>query len=229
MITSFTKKTFFIFSLLIITNTLAQNTPTVYVEPVIALNYRVTAGYKHIFSVANRSYIYKDNEQYTKARHIDVAHFSELKIRENQSIALGVLYRFRANFGNSQEDELRITEQYSIKHKPKIVRYGHRLRAEQRLFNSNTAHRFRYRFTLDFPFSGEMVDVGEFYLIAGTEALLSVKEESKPIYDHRFIGNIGMQLTEKTKLHAGIDYRYENYTHDDSHAYLITSSLIFSL
>jgi hypothetical protein len=229
MIISFTKKTFFIFSFLIISNLTAQNTTTVYTEPRVAINYKVISGYKHIFSIANRSFLYKNNSNYIKARHIDLAHFSEISIRDNQSLALGILYRFRTVFDNDSENEFRITEQYNTKHKPNIVRYGHRLRAEQRILSSITAHRFRYRFTLDFPLSGENVDVGEFYLIAGTEALLSVKNASKPVYDQRFIGNLGILISKGTKLHAGIDYRHENYLENSSNAYLITSSLTLSL
>ncbi len=229
MIIYFTKKIFLIFSFLIITNLTAQNTSTVYTEPKIAVNYNVTSGYKHIFSVANRSFLYKDNSNYIKARHIDLAHFSELSVRDNQSLALGILYRFRTVFDKSTENEFRITQQYNKKHKPNIVRYGHRLRAEQRILSSITAHRFRYRFTVDFPLSGENVDIGEFYLVAGTEALLSAKSASKPVYDQRFIGNLGLLLAKGTKLHAGIDYRHEDYLENSSNSYLVTSSLIFSL
>lgn len=104
---------------------------------------------------------------------MDLAHFSKLKIRDNQSIALGLQYRFRQNFENG-ENELRLTQQYNITNKPNAVRFGHRLRTEQRITNSLTTHRFRYRFALDFPLVGEKLDTGEPYFVGSFENLLSV-------------------------------------------------------
>jgi hypothetical protein len=205
-------KWFLFFAFLLLMSTLkAQENLTGYWQPQIALNYKVTGSYSHNFSLANRNYIY-DNEEFTlQGRQLDLAHFSKLKIRDNQSVALGAQYRFRNNFEN-RENELRLTQQYNITHKNFAVRFGHRVRAEQRITNSLTTHRFRYRFAMDFPLMGEKLDPGEPYFIGTFENLLSVANSDGPQYDTRLSGQVGWDLNGGIKLQAGVEYRMEDYS-----------------
>ncbi|MDF0707219.1 DUF2490 domain-containing protein [Muricauda sp. 81s02] len=188
-----------------------QENLTGYWQPQFAINYHVAGSYSHNFSIANRNYIFADEEFTLKGRQLDVAHFSQLKIRDNQSIALGIQYRFRNNFEN-RENELRITQQYNFTNKPFAVRYGHRFRTEQRITKSLTTHRFRYRFAMDFPLMGEKLDPGEPYFVGSIENLLSVAKQNVPQYDTRLSGQIGWQLYGGFKFQMGIEYRMEYFT-----------------
>jgi hypothetical protein len=207
----------------------AQSSFTGYLEPSVALNYKITSSYSHNFSFANRTYFYKDEAYLLKARHLDLSHFSELKFRPNQSFALGVQYRFRDNFEPDRENELRFTQQYNFTFRPRIIRFGFRFRSEQRIQPSLTTHRFRFRFAADLPLQGEKLDVGETYLIASTESLLSLAKANKPSFDQRFTTNIGYFLSETIKIQAGLEYRLENYNQETNRVFFITSSLILAL
>ncbi len=197
--------------LLISASVKGQENLTGYWQPQIAINYPVSGSYSHNFSIANRNYIF-DNEEFTlKGRQLDVVHFSNLKVKDNQSIALGVQYRFRSNFEN-RENELRLTQQYNITNQPFAIRYGHRFRTEQRITNSLTTHRFRYRFAVDFPLIGEKLDVGEPYFVGSFENLLSVAKYNAPQYDARLSGQVGWQLNGGIKFQVGVEYRMEDYS-----------------
>jgi len=167
--------------------------------------------YSQNFSVLSRNYIYDREELLFKGRQLDITHYSNLKIRDNQSIALGIKYRFRNNF-EDKENELRFTQQYNITHKPHIVRFGHRVRAQQRITNSLTVHRFRYRFAMDFPLSGEKLDLGEPYFVGSFENLLSVAKSNAPQYDIRLSCQVGWQLDRDIKFQMGLEYRMEDYS-----------------
>lgn len=189
----------------------AQDNLTGYWQPQFAINYDVNGVYSHNFSVANRNYIIDDSELLLKARQIDLAHFSKLSIKDNQSIALGVQYRFRDNFDGG-ENELRLTQQFNVTTKPFSVRFGHRFRSEQRITKPLTTHRFRYRFAVDFPLKGEKLDLGEPYFVGGFENLLSVAKSASPQFDTRLSGQVGWRLDHGLKLQVGVEYRMEEYT-----------------
>lgn len=220
---------FLFLGLLGLTTLGAQENLTGYFQPQVALNYKVTDHYKHNFSLSKRSYIFEDKSSVFKLRQVDVVHFSNLKIKDNQSIALGIQYRFRELFETEEQNELRFTQQYNITFKPRTLRYGHRFRSEQRIASDLTIHRFRYRFTVDLPLQGEQLDISETYFVGNLETLCSVAEGTLPEYDQRFTANLGWLLAEKTKLQIGLEYRFEDFTHNSSNVFFVVSSLILAL
>ena len=210
--TMYSTKLLSFFALFLLLQTVSgQENFTAYFQPQIAVNYKVAGLYYQNFSVLSRNYIYDREELLFKGRQLDITHYSNLKIRDNQSIALGIKYRFRNNF-EDKENELRFTQQYNITHKPHIVRFGHRVRAQQRITNSLTVHRFRYRFAMDFPLIGEKLDLGEPYFVGSFENLLSVAKSNAPQYDIRLSGQLGWQLDRDIKFQMGLEYRMEDYS-----------------
>lgn len=207
----------------------AQENLTVYWQPQTSFNYKVAKNYSHNFSLANRSYLYQEEDFQFKARQIDLSHFSNLKIGDNQSLGFGVQYRFREVFEDDKANELRFTQQYNSTQKFRSLRLGNRFRAEQRITPSQTIHRFRYRLALDLPLQGVQLDIGESYFIASTESLLSVAESNKPEYDQRITAYLGWLLSEKTKLQVGSEFRFENYTQNTENILFLLTGLIFSL
>ncbi len=201
---------------------------TGYLQPKIALNYKVNPFYSQNFSVQNRSYYYRNKETTLAIRQIDVVHFSNYKIMDNQSVALGVQYRFKEAF-EGKENELRFTQQYNFTKRPFSLRYGHRFRTEQRITASNFIHRFRYRFSLDFPLKGERLDVGETYLVSNWESLLSAGKKINPEYDQRLTLQLGWFLSDTFKLQVGTEYRLEDATEDQHHILFFLSTLNISI
>ncbi|WP_164674767.1 DUF2490 domain-containing protein [Flagellimonas maritima] len=191
----------------------SQENLTSYWQPQTAINYDVTKTYSHNFSVAKRSYLIDQGDYGFNVRQIDVVHFSNLKVADNKSVALGIQYRFRDIFEDSS-NELRLTQQYNYTKRPFVIRYGHRLRSEQRITRNLTTHRFRYRFALDFPLKGEELNMGEPYFVGSFENLLSVAKANSPEFDLRLSGQIGWQLKKGLKVQAGLEYRMEDFASD---------------
>lgn len=207
----------------------AQDNFTGYWEPEVALNYKVGANYSHNFSLDIRNYTYQMENLQLRTRHLDITHFSKLDIGHGQSLAIGAQYRFRGVFEDEEQNELRFTQQYNITHQRGNIRFGDRLRTEQRITSDQTIHRFRYRFALDFALQGEKLDVGEPYFVASTESLLSVAKGNGPEWDQRITTNIGWLLNGHTKFQTGLEYRFEDYTKKTENVLFLFSSLIFSL
>lgn len=207
----------------------AQDNTTVYWQPQVSLNYKVSPLYAQNFSITNRNYVYKNEEIKLAVRQIDLAHFSNLTIDFNKSVGLGVQYRFRENFETDRNNELRLTEQFNTTHKIRSIRFGNRLRTEQRITPASTVHRFRYRFAADFPLEGLELDTGEVYLVMTTETLLSVGKGAEPMYDQRLTTQIGWSLPKGMKLQLGIQYRLEDYTRNSEHVFFFLNSLVMSL
>ncbi len=207
----------------------AQSNFTGFIEPDVSVNYKVARNYDHNFKLSTRTFFYDDDAYAIRSRQIDVAHFSKLKLTDDQSLALGVQYRFRKAFESDRENELRVTQQYNLTFKPNVVRFGQRFRSEQRIQTSRTVHRFRYRFAVDFPLQGEQLDVGETYLVTATEALLSVTRNAGPQYDQRFHLDLGILIDSGIRIQTGIAYRLEDYTNETENIMFINASLILRL
>lgn len=198
-------------------------------EPQLAINYQVKNDYYHNFTLANRNFVYRNNDIEFDVRQIDIRHFSKLKIRDNQSISLGFMWRNSKLFDDMRLNEFRLTQQYNITSSPTKFRYGHRFRSEQRLFSGLTIFRFRYRLALDFPLEGDVLDVGETYSVFGVEPVLSLASALEPIYDLRLRGGMGWRISPKSKLQFVLEYRLVDYTSDTDHVLLLETALNLGL
>jgi hypothetical protein len=186
----------------------AQNHFENFGESAFALNHSVSQKYKVNFALRSRYYLFKQGSILYKQRQIDIFHFSTLKLNYHHDLSLGAYYGSRGIFDEGS-NELRFTEQFNYKHQKLSFRYGHRFRAEQRILETRTVFRQRYRFSIDFPLNGEKLNIGEPYLITAVEGLLSLSKNRKPEIDQRTTVQIGFQLSENLKLQTGLDCRLE--------------------
>jgi len=177
-------------------------------ETAFALNHKVSYNYKMNFAARSRYYLYKDQNFNFESRQIDLVHFSTINLDYNHSLSLGIQYRIRASIDGGN-NELRLTQQFNHTKKNLALRFGHRIRFEQRILEDLTILRSRYRFALDFPLNGEKLNVGENYLITSTETLLSKSKKIKPELDLRATAHLGWLISEKTKIQFGLEYRLE--------------------
>lgn len=207
----------------------SQHNRTVYWQPDISFNYKLSPLYSQNFSLVNRNYLHQNQETKLSVRQIDLAHFSNYQVDFDKSLGLGIQYRFRDDFEEDKENELRFTQQFNMTNKVGSIRLGNRFRAEQRITSSSTIHRFRYRFAVDFPLKGLELDIGEPYFIASTESLLSVGKALVPMYDQRLTSHIGWSLPKGVKLQIGVEYRYENFSQNTAEVLFFLNSLILSL
>lgn len=197
-------------------------------ESSFALDHKVSDKYSINFATRSRYFLYRNEDFELKNRQIDFVHFSTLKLNYNHSISLGVQYRFREAFDGGN-NELRLTQQFNYTKQNLALRFGHRLRLEQRIFNNFTVWRSRYRFALDFPLNGEKLDIGEGYMVTSMEALLSVANENKSEFDHRTTAQIGWLISEDLKLQAGLEYRFEAFNLETEYRLFILTSAILKL
>lgn len=188
----------------------AQNNFETLGESAFAVNHKVSKNYSLNFALKDRYYLYKAADFTFEQRQIDIVHFSTFKLNYNHDLSVGLQYRNRDLFSNSS-NELRITEQFNYKKQKIGIRYGHRFRAEQRILNTKTIFRQRYRFAIDFPLNGEKLNIGESYLVNTVEGLLSVSKKDRPETDIRISSQIGWQVTEVLKLQTGLEHRFEAF------------------
>lgn len=218
-----------IFFFLITCGLYAQEDFISFWQPAIALNLKSDSNYSQNIAVSSRNYIYRTNDYQIKVRQIDISHFSNLLIQDNQSIGMGVQYRLRKTFEKDNGNELRFTQQYNIRFKPRSIRWGMRWRSEQRILSSFNIYRFRYRFTADFPLKGEVLNQREPYFISNAESLLSLQKNSGPQYDQRFSVALGYLFDETTKVQFGLEYRFEDFSNATNELLFLYTSMIISL
>ena len=191
-------------------NSIAQNKLASLGESALSLNHKVSKNYSVNFAMRSRYILYNDNGLQYKQQQIDVFHFSTFHLNYNHKLSFGLYYRNRDWF-NTGSDELRFTQQFNFTKQKLGWRYGHRFRAEQRVLNTKTILRQRYRFAVDFPLNGEKLNIGEAYLVNTIEGLLSLTDSEKPETDMRIACQIGWQISEDLKLQTGLEHRFEAF------------------
>jgi hypothetical protein len=196
-------------------------------ESSLSLNQNISKEYTMNFTFRSRYFLHKDAFQY-KQQQVDFFHFSTFKLNFIHKLSFGVYYRNRDWF-DTGSDELRFMEQFNYIKQRLGVRYGHRFRLEQRIFDGFTSFRQRYRFAVDFPLNGEKLDVGEAYFVGSTEALLSISKKRKPLLDQRFTTQIGWQINKDLKLQTGLEYRLESYNASSKNFLFVLSSVVCKL
>lgn len=197
-------------------------------ETSFALNHKVNSDYKINFSVRSRYFLYQDDNFNFENRQLDFVHFSSLNLDYNHSLSLGVQYRMRESIDGGS-NELRLTQQFNYTKNNGALRFGHRIRFEQRILKDFTILRSRYRFALDVPLEGEKLDVGEVYLITSMEALLSHSKVYKPELDHRTTSHIGWLISESLKLQFGLEYRFEAFNINTEEKLFVLTSVILKV
>lgn len=217
----------FIFILMGSFTSFAQEKLYGFFEPFITLEYDVNDKLSQEFTLENRT-IWYDKENVTfEIKQFDLAHFSKLKLNDENELAAGIQYRFRENFGRDEENELRFTEEYTFSAKPKATEFKHRLRAEQRFTSSETSHRFRYNLAINRSFNGTEIKKGNTYVIGDMETLLTIAKTNKPEYEQRLGAGVGWALSDHLKIEIVTEYRLSDFTRNLVHElYLVTGMKI---
>ncbi|MFD2725061.1 DUF2490 domain-containing protein [Hyunsoonleella rubra] len=186
----------------------AQDNFTSLGESSLSLNHKISETYSANFVFRSRYVLYNGDGFQYQQQQVDVFHFSTFKLDFYHKLSIGLYYRNRDWF-ETGSDEKRIIQQYNFKKQTLGVRYGHRFRAEQRILDTKTIFRQRYRFAVDFPLNGEKLDIGETYLVSAIEGLLSLSKPDNPETDIRVSSQIGWQMNEALKLQLGLEHRWE--------------------
>ncbi len=184
--------------------------------PKITFSEKVSEKIKLVQSIESRQHFF-ESESETGSRFqyqyvlTDFTSLVSWKIRANQSVNVGYMLRLR-------EGEIfhRLIQQYNFVQYFDFFRMGHRLAADQTFSNeSETKYRGRYRITLEKPLSGANVDPGEFYIKLGNEYLWEISGSGSDV-EIRILPMMGYEISSKSKVEAGIDYRLSEITSKSS-------------
>jgi hypothetical protein len=175
----------------------------------------------------------------TGSRHLieDDLNFRQLEVSQNTSyqvgfyakISLGTTYRWRNNFNQSRKDEVLLTGQYAYSKKLTKLKVAHRFQSQLRLRSELSINRNRYRFSLEWPLSGRVINTKELFLIGSTEALWSISKKIKPELGQRFSIEIGYQMSKTIQLITGTQLRFDNYNLGVSQSIFFNSGIVMSL
>ena len=200
-----------------------------YYEPYIELGFDITENYALEFTVEERTILYDEESFKFKVQQIDLSHSSKLKLDDKNSFAVGIQYRFEENFIKSEENELRITEEYTYSFQPKATDFEFRIRAEQRLTSSAISHRFRYNFAASRSLKGQNIDRGEAYITGDLETLLTLAKAYLPEYEQRIGAGIGWAFSNFLKLEFVTEYRLADFTKNITHKLFFITGIKLTL
>lgn len=228
MTTSYSKCLFAVLFCLISGISSAQNDLSIYAEPEFSLNLDTPNRWSFNFGIGNRNLVLENAKGKFDARHLELSHFTSYEVGFYSKLSLGLRYRFREMFEDSQHDEIRITQQYGRSKKFDLIKIAHRVRFEQR-FREDTGFRSRYEFSVEFPLNGTRIDRNEFFMVTDTEALWSVGKEQKPSFEHRLGISIGNEIFDNTKADVELEYRLDDYNSDPASELFITAGISLSI
>lgn len=195
-------------------------------ETAIGVNKTVSKKYDINFTLRSRYFLYQNHDIQYNQQQIDAFHLSNLHLDQLHALSLGIYYRTRDPF-NSGSNELRFMQQFSYSKQKQSTKYSHRFRTEQRIFNSKTVFRERYRFRANFPLKGESITTGQPYLSNTIEGLLNLGKSQKPETDLRFTAQIGWKVKHNLKLQTGLEHRLETFNAAaKNYLFLLTSASI---
>ena len=129
----------------------------------------------------------------------------------------GAAYRLsrRGPLDEKPDTEHRFTQQIAVVQRLSKYRFREQLKLEQRVFSEKTVHRWRLRAALDFPISGERLDLNEWYF---NQQLTLLVEPFEQQYwaerEYRAYAGAGVLLPSERRLELGIESRWSRTTAD---------------
>ena len=143
-------------------------------------------------------------------QHLELNHFTNYHSSDFLILSLGLRYRFKDIFDQSETDEIRIIEQMELESSNPVIPLTHRFRLEQR-FREQTVHRLRYELELSKPIN----DVLSWS--AATEALYAVSAHLKPEAEQRFSIGLENSSIPNLEFELTLQYRLEDYARNLAH------------
>jgi len=221
-----------LFSLLLISITpdlLAQST-VVRWEPEFSFTWKPEGRWAYNATFSGRNVWMEGSEQLSgnyNWAHLEGRVFATYELFGGNSLGGGYQYRFADPFEEETGYEHRLMQQYAFITFTEARRFGHRIRSEQRIRESGTIQRLRYRLSYDFPLEGQQLDAGEAYMILSNEVLWSLARDLSELDNRVFVG-IGWALSRKRKIETGLQFRVEalNTNEPENVFQLITSYFI---
>ena len=197
-------------------------------ESALSIGHDVSRTYRFNFTLRSRYFLYKHNTLNYQQQQLDIFHLSTFKLIQRLNTALGVYYRNRDWF-NTGSDELRLMEELNYKISWRQKLFKHRFRAEQRIFNTKTIYRQRYKLGTNVPLLPLKKLNTSTYLSTSLEALWSLSKQIKGETDIRITAQIVWPFLKKQKLKTGIEHRLEAFNLKAKNNLFILTSASFNI
>ena len=200
----------FLFSILLVTAK-GQDEISFGTLPKISLSSPISSKIKMQNNIESRFLQYNSGqEERTDFAHIltDIATFFSFKMQSFQKVNFGYTIRFRDGIIFH-----RLSEHYNIIQSFDNFRLAHRIGLDQTVADTQAPEfRLRYRLSFERSLSGNVIDAREFYLKLANEYLYATKK-NKSVIEIRLVPQIGFEITAKSKVELGIDYRLKDLFH----------------
>ncbi|TRX48928.1 DUF2490 domain-containing protein [Fulvivirga sp. M361] len=155
---------------------------------------------------------------------LEVTQYISRRVNQRLSLSLGYRHRRREPFEGKGLYENRLIQQLSYVHLRTASRLASRLQTEQRWGNEFFEYRIRYRLSMDRPFSGEKLDIGEYYFITANELVTAFPDEGGDSLENRVSVGAGKLWTRKLKLQMDLQLRSGDlYGKIDHRVFVLTS------
>ena len=210
---------------------LAQSKPFVW-QPEVDVNYQYNPDWNFNLGMSYRSVVdlsLGDFQGEINSNHIQWDVMANYRTGFISHLGIGSMYRINQIAGSNVRNEFRLTEAYSVDISLGRLNLGNRFQADQRFRFDFNIFRFRYQLSLDFPWNGDRVDPGEFYSIFSTESLFSTSSAFGPLWDQRFTGVVGYELSESWKLQMTFEFRAEGYNVGLIQRYFLYTRVVYSI
>lgn len=205
----------------------AQNDLAILAEPELKINLSNEGPWSYDFGIEYRNLAYLKEFKF-EGQHVELSHTTRYSLGKYGKVGLGIKYRFKEVFEALWHDELRFIEEYSLSHKRKRLKIGHRFRFEQRL-RENTSFRLRYRLSFGFPLTHSKEKIKGWEFKANAAILWSFAKTNRSELEQRLGISLKKGISENTNLSFGPEYRYQNYIHDPESALFFLGTLSINL
>lgn len=205
----------------------AQTTHSYFWESEFEISFQSDSLWSHSFGIENRGLFseLQDGEEITGAQneHFQLEHFTGYQFNSKSTFSLGLRYRFREVFNESNYDEIRLMQQLEYSTSGEILEWMHEVRLEQRFRVVETIHRLRYEIG-----AGKALN-NDFSLQAFTQALYAVSPQSRPEAEQRFTLQIENNSFTDLEIEFGIEYRMADYFYNTGHEFFLFTGVSLNI
>ena len=199
----------------------------------VPISYTLSDRWKLNTTFTNRNGFYEDSNGDDPSNFfvtfIEVTQYATYRAGNNLSLTLGYRYRDREPFEGVALYEHRLIQQLGYVHLRSPTRLASRLQTEQRWKNELFTHRVRYRLSVDRPFNGEKLDLGEFYYIFSDELVTEFPERGSNTLENRITAGIGRLWAKELRVQLDLQLRSDELFNQTEHTLFVLTNFYIRL
>ncbi len=199
----------------------------------VPISYTLNERWKFNTTISNRNGLYEEAEEDNAVNFfvnfVEVTQYATYRAGNQLSLTLGYRYRDREPFEGVSLYEHRLIQQLGYVHLRSPTRLASRLQTEQRWQTEIFSHRVRYRLSVDRPFSGEKLDVGEYYFIFSDELVSEFPDEGNNTLENRIAAGAGRLWSRNLRLQLDLQLRSDDLFGNTEHIFFVMTGFYIRL